>query len=182
MPKSKQILKQYISETVSEYIETNFYARINEQSKLDQLIHDQSFMNDMSSHIALYSDHGVVHVRDVACQILQTIDNSHGVHIAPRSNYRLNFMKGYGVIVAYLHDIGMVNFTPIGRATHSQFAAQEVYSESFDKYIDVIWEENCGDVPWRILSLYDKGLITTDPKIVLRELLALVPAHSKNSV
>ncbi len=180
MSNNRQLYEQYLSKQVRDYIENTFYARITEQSKLDNLVHDKSFMEDMSSHIGLFSDHGIVHVRDVARLILETIEVSHGVHIAPRSEYRLNFMRGYGVIVAYLHDIGMIHFSKIGRATHSQFAAQEVYSGSFDHYFDIIWEENCGNVPWRILALHEEGLITADPKNVLREMLALVPAHSKS--
>ena len=75
----------------------------------------------------------------------------------------------------------MIHFSTFGRATHSEFAAQELYTPELDPYLKIIWNDNCGNLPWRITQLCKKGLIQAEPETVLRECLALVPAHSKSA-
>ena len=41
-------------------------------------------------------------------------------------------MEAYGVAAAYLHDIGMVDMTPVGRRTHPQFAAHAAFGPDVD--------------------------------------------------
>ena len=53
--------------------------------------------------------------------------------IPERGPLRLDFMKGYGVMVAYNHDIGMRDFSPFGRAMHPEFATQEVFGAAYDR-------------------------------------------------
>lgn len=175
-------LDVYLLPTIRAQIEQRYYAQVNAQAQLDQLAHDAEFFAEAEYHVGFFSDHGVVHVRDVAQQFLRVLDAIHGVLIAPRSPNRLTWMKGYGVMLAYLHDIGMVNFSHFGRAMHPEFAAQAVFRAEFDELIETIWAENCGNVAWRLLHLATASALVQPPQLVLRELLALALGHSKSKV
>jgi hypothetical protein len=56
----------------------------------------------------------------VAQQVLQVLDIAHGLFLPDR----VQFMRGYGVLLAYLHDLGMSDFSHLGRATHPICATQ----------------------------------------------------------
>src|SRR5512139_4281072 len=99
-------LDPFISPHIRATIEENYYARVNEQAQLQQALKDPLFLPHPTAHVALYADHGVVHVRDVGQQILQVLDSIHGVLIPRRDSGRFNWMKHYGVMAAYAHDIG----------------------------------------------------------------------------
>ena len=71
--------EHYLSAPVREYLEQAFYARVNEQAKLENLIRDPSFLENVAKNPAFYSDHGIVHVRDVARQILRVLQTINGV-------------------------------------------------------------------------------------------------------
>lgn len=114
-------LDQYISARLRSQIERRFLAPIHAQARLDQVIHDPRFYQDPRRHVLLYSDHGIVHARDVARQLLQVLDVVPGLLIPGRDRNRLAFMQGYGVLLAYIHDMGMVDFSPFGRAMHPEF-------------------------------------------------------------
>jgi hypothetical protein len=177
------LLNYYLSEKVRAWLEQRYYAQVNAQATFDHAIHDPDFWRGPAKHVALFSDHGVVHVRDVAHQILQVLDAIHGVLIPDRARHRLDFfMRGYGVMAAYLHDIGMADFSAFGRAMHPEFAAQAVFTPEFDKPVETIWAENCGNVAWRLMTLSRVGALEQAPEIVLRELLALSACHSKSKV
>lgn len=163
-------------------IEKNYYEKINQELVLENVIKDPSFLENPLDHIALYTDHGVVHVRNVTALILDLIPRINGVLFPKRERERLEFIKGYGAILAYIHDIGMINATPFGRATHAEFIAHEVFSPEFEPLIDMIWQNNIGNVPWRILSIHHEHSFAVAPKIILRELLALAYCHSKTAV
>ena len=102
-------LDQCIAPHIRLAIEQQFYARINAQAQLQQALKDPLFLQNPSAHVALFADHGVVHVRDVAQQILQVLEAIHGVLIPARAAERFSWMKSYGVLVAYAHDIGMID-------------------------------------------------------------------------
>ncbi len=110
------------------------------------------------------------------------IDTIHGVLIPVRPTVRLDFLRGYGVLLAYLHDIGMRDFSAFGRAMHPEFATQAVFRRDFDDLVDAVYEENSGDVPWRALSLAARGLVAAPSRLLLRELLAMSVGHSKTKV
>ncbi|HRW11278.1 MAG TPA: hypothetical protein P5121_39535, partial [Caldilineaceae bacterium] len=95
---------------------------------------------------------------------------------------RLHFMGGYGVMVAYLHDIGMRDFSPFGRTMHPEAAAQLVFLPEFDELVEMIWEMNCSNVAWRLLQMDCQNYLPQPPRLVLRELLALAACHSKSKV
>jgi CRP-like cAMP-binding protein len=166
----------------TQYIEDNYYAQVTAQSRLEAVVRDPEFLKNPLKHVALFSDHGVLHGRDIAGKIVQAIRQIHGLLIPVRSPARLEFMLGYGVMLAYLHDIGMRNFSAFGRAMHPEFAAQLVFTPEFDEWIELLWQENAGNVAWRLMNLSLTGNLSGDPKRVFREMLSLSMAHSKSKV
>jgi hypothetical protein len=176
-------LDRYLPAPIRVWIEQTYYARINAQAQLEAALADPTFSSDPAAHLALFNDHGVVHVRDVAQQILRVLDHTHGALIARRERERLDgFMKSYGVLVAYLHDIGMIDFRPFGRAMHPEFASQAVFDPAFDHIVDAIWHSDCGGIASRLRGLAEAGALAQDPRLVLRELLAMANCHSKSKV
>src|SRR5262245_45801670 len=125
-------LDHYVPAPVRMWIEQTYYARINAQAQLEAALADPTFYGDPAAHLALFNDHAVVHVRDVAQQILGVLEHSQGILIARRESEQIQaFMSSYGVLVAYLHDIGMIDFRPFGRAMHPEFASQTVFDPAF---------------------------------------------------
>lgn len=181
-PDSLLLIRRYIPEQVQSAIETDYYARVNTQADFARFARDPEFLRDPAPHVALYSDHGVIHVRDVASQILRVLDLVNGLLVPRRSPIALEFMRGYGVLTAYLHDIGMCDFSAFGRKMHPEFAAQEVFTPAFEPWLALIWEENWGNVAWRLRTLEDGGALGIDPSLVLREMLAMAICHSKSKV
>ncbi len=173
--------ERYLSASVREQIEQAYYGRVNEQAKLENLIHNLQLFQNVAGHPAFYSDHGVVHVRDVAKQILRVLQTINGVLIPPRSAQQMElFLYGYGVALAYLHDIGMSDLSPFGRAMHPEFAAQAVFDGSLNDVIAIMWEDNCGNIAWHLTKLFKAGVLKHDPQIIFRELLAMSIGHSKS--
>ncbi|MBN9307939.1 hypothetical protein [Devosia sp.] len=123
--------------------------------------------------MALFADHGVAHVRDVAQQVLHVLDAAHGVLIPARSPDRLAWMRSLGVILAYAHDIGMADTGRHGRAMHAEYAVQAALGPEFDDIIARLRSHDAGGLTAR-LSPY--------PEAVLRELLAMAMCHSKSKV
>lgn len=174
-------LDRYMPEHARQVLEQEFYASVNQQAVFERLIDNPDFWKAPGLHVGLYSDHGVVHVRNVAQQILDVLDTINGVLIPRREHYRLDFfMRGYGVLLAYLHDIGMRDFSAFGRAMHPEFASQYIFSPAFDELFELLWAENSGNIAWRLTNL--AGLFTQSPQVVLREMLALSNCHSKSKV
>lgn len=170
-------LNKYLPEYIREQIEERYYAKVNAQANLEQVRRDPDFLRAPQKHVALFSDHGVVHARDVAMSILHLLDTINGVLIAPRDPYRLEFMKGYGVAMAYLHDIGMMDFSTFGRAMHGEFASQEVMTAEFDDILTAIWDQNWSNMAWRLVNLE-----LEEPRLTLREMLAMSNCHRKSRV
>jgi hypothetical protein len=174
---------EYLPESLCAWVEQRYYAQINAQARFEVLIGEQRFWEAPRAHVGMYSDHGVIHVRDVARQIVLLLDDIHGMLIPARPPERLDpFMKAYGVALAYLHDIGMVDFSPFGRSMHPEYAAQAVFTAPFDRWIEGLIAENVGGMAARLQSLARSGDLTQPPGIVLREMLALSMAHSKSKV
>jgi hypothetical protein len=175
--------ERYLSVSVREHIEQSYYARVNKQAKLEHLIRNPLFMRSTATHPAFYSDHGVVHVRDVAKQILRVLQIINGVLIPQRSAQQMeSFLYGYGVALAYLHDIGMSDLSPFGRAMHPEFATQSIFDGSLDSLVETMWNDNCGNIAWHLTQLFNAGALRQDPQIVFRELLAMSVGHSKSKI
>jgi hypothetical protein len=179
---SSDELNNYLCTDVRREIEQRYYARVNSGARLEQLIQNSEFLRDPAHHVALFPDHGAVHVRDVANQILRVLDVVHGVLVPSRSPERFHFMKAYGVLVAYVHDIGMFDFSPFGRAMHPEFAAQAVLDAQFDDLIAAIFAQDCGSLVQHLADLARRGAFQTPLVTVLREMLALSMCHSKSKV
>lgn len=180
---SDAFLDRCLPESIRERIEQAYYVRVNEQAKLENLIRDPGFWQTADTHPAFFSDHGVVHVRDVAKQILLVFKTINGVLIPRRSAEHMeSFMSVYGVALAYLHDIGMSDISPFGRIMHAEFAAQAVFDGSLDDVIAEIWDENLGNIAERVTQLFNDGVLNRDPKIIFREMLSLSVAHSKSKI
>ena len=179
---SESDIDRYFPHKLSTQIERSYYARVNEQARLDVLAYNDEFLSAPMNHVALFSDHGVVHVRDVASNILNVLRTINGVLIPQRDEPDMIFMQGYGVLLAYNHDIGMIDFSAFGRAMHPEFAAQAVFAPTYDPILQAIWEENWGNLAWRLINLSSNGVLGTDPRRVLRELLSVSIGHSKSKV
>jgi hypothetical protein len=175
-------VESILPENFRRVIEQNYYGRVNTNAALNQIATDQDFLEAPTRHVAFFSDHGVVHVRDVSQQILRVLSIVNGSLIPRRDKQRLEFMRGYGAMVAYLHDIGMRDFSSFGRAMHPEFAAQEVFRPEYDSLIEALWHENSGNVAWRLLNLADQTELEQHPREILREMLAMSICHSKSKV
>ena len=78
-------LDRYLSPAVRSTIEQRYYARINAQSRLSAALQNPAFLSGLAGHVALFADHGVVHVRDTAQQIVQVLSVLNGVLIPARA-------------------------------------------------------------------------------------------------
>ncbi len=124
-----------VAELFRSRIEAEYYGQISAQGALESVAFNAEFLRDPMSHVAFYPDHGIAHIRDVVKQIVHVIDTIHGVLIPVRPTVRLDFLRGYGVLLAYLHDIGMRDFSAFGRAMHPEFATQAVFRRDFDDLV-----------------------------------------------
>jgi CRP-like cAMP-binding protein len=175
-------LDRWVSENIRDEIEQRFYAKVTEQADFNRLARDPDFMAAPNQHVGLFADHGIVHARDVANHVLDVLANCHGVLIPHRNPHRFALMEGYGVLLAYFHDIGMIDFSRFGRIMHPEYAAQAVFDPELDDLIDSIWQENSGGLAWHLRTLAEDGLMTQEPIMVLREMLSLSLCHSKSKI
>lgn len=166
-------LDAFLAPQIRAIVEQTYYARINRQAELSRVVTDPGFLANPARHAALYADHGVAHVRDVAQQVLQVLDAAHGTLIPRRTPERLSWMRGLGVLLAYVHDIGMADTNPQGRAMHAEYAVQAALGPEFDQIIALLLCSDVGNIAGRIAS---------HPRTMLRELLAMAMCHSKSKV
>jgi hypothetical protein len=172
----------YLCPKVRFEIEQRYYARINAGALFERLIHNPEFLRDPRRHPGLWSDHGVVHVQDVARQIIKVLDVAHGVLVPERSRQRFHFMKAYGVLVAYIHDIGMFDTSAFGRLMHPEYAAQAVMGSEFDDLFAALQADDCGGLLEYIAGLGQRAAFQEPPLTVLREMSAMAMCHSKSKV
>ena len=81
---------------------------------------------------------------------------------------------------AYLHDIGMVDMTPVGRRTHAQFAAHAAFGPDVTPLVDHLLAP--GPVRDRLDEVAARAPFATSLEVVVREMLSLSVAHSKSAV
>lgn len=182
LTEDQRSLDLHLPARIRELIEQNYYSRVNSSLTLEEVARDPSFLEDPLSHLALYTDHGVIHMRDVAHRIVDLIGNVSRLNISERTPVRLQFMKSYGCLIAYVHDIGMTDQNPFGRTVHAEFGAHEAYGAAFDEIVDLLWTDNVGNLAWRVLRLTSAGVFEGPPQRILRELVSLGYAHSKSAV
>ncbi len=176
------LMDRYLPEEFRHFIEDSFYQKVSEQAKLENMQHDPDFYRNPTKHIALYTDHGVVHVQDVARQVLTVIERANGTLIPARDKHELEFLKAYTLSLAYLHDIGMADFTLSGRFMHPEFAAQFVFSPEFDPWLKLLWAKNAGNLAWTISYLFKDKYDEDGLQAIFREILSLSMGHSKSKM
>jgi hypothetical protein len=161
-------------------LEDRFWRPIEAQATLEVLRDDPSFFANPGRHPAMFADHGVVHVRDVADGFVRLMETVDGVLLAARPPARRLFMETYGVGAAYLHDIGMVDMSPVGRRTHPVYAAHAAFWPDADPLVDHLLAP--GQVRDRLDEVAAAAPFAVPLATVVREMLSLTAAHSKSTV
>src|SRR3954451_15924236 len=110
-PGAADELDPFLSRSVRTQVEDRYWRPIEAQATLEMLAQDPTFLADPGRHPAIFADHGVVHVRDVAIGLTRLLDTVNGVLLPYRPEPRHHFVQALGVGLAYLHDIGMVDMT-----------------------------------------------------------------------
>jgi len=173
-------LDAHLPRPVRTYLEEHLWRPIEAQATLEVLSADPSFLADPGHHPAIFADHGVVHVRDVAIGLIRLLDTANGVLLPSRPPARQRFVEAVGVATAYLHDIGMVDMTPAGRRIHPLFAAHAAFGPEVDPLVQHLLAP--GPVRTRLDDVADRAPFATPLEIVVREILSLSVAHSKSAV
>ena len=173
-------LDAHLPREVRLYLEERFWEPIEAQATLEVLRDDPTFFADPGRHPAMFADHGVVHVRDVADGLVRLVDTVDGILLAPRPPDRRRFIETYGVAAAYLHDIGMVDMSPIGRRTHPVYAAHAAFWPEVDPLVRHLLAP--GPVRERLDDVAGRAPFAVPLEMVVREMLSLSAAHSKSTV
>lgn len=163
-------------------LEERYWRPIQEVATLEALLSDTAFTGDPGAHLALYSDHGIVHVRDVAARACSLAGIANGVLMERRTPDRLRFVRGCAVLLTYLHDIGMSPANTAGRRLHAQFASQTALHHEFDGLARQLWDTDAGLLRSGIEALHRASPLQVPGPLVLREVLALTMCHSKSAV
>ncbi len=173
-------LDDYLPRPVRAYLEERFWRPIEAQSTLEVLSEDPGFLADPGRHPAIFADHGVVHVRDVAIGLIRLLDTINGVLLPWRPAPRQHFVKSLGVATTFLHDIGMVDMTPAGRRVHALFAAHAAFGPDVNPLVDHLLGP--GPMRDRLDEVAAVAPFAAPLEIVVRELLSTSVAHSKSAV
>jgi len=178
---SSRSLDHYLPEDVRAVLEERFWRAVEEKSTLEAFSGDETIVSAPELHVALFSDHGVVHARDVAAGTLELADVLEGGLLPARPPGRREFVVALAVLMAYTHDVGMNDPTPEGRRVHPIYAAQIPFSCEMDDVLARLWETG-GPVVSRIGDVGAVAPFRVPGDVVLRELTALALAHSKSMV
>lgn len=173
-------LDRYLPRPVRAYLEERFWRPIEAQATLEVLRDDPRFLADPGRHPAIFADHGVVHVRDVAIGLVRLLDTINGVLLPRRPPPRQHFVQALGVGLAYLHDIGMVDMTAAGRRVHALFAAHEALGPDVGPLVDQLLAP--GPVRARLEEVAERAAFVVPLETVVREMLAMCAGHSKSAV
>ena len=114
-----------LSRDLRSILEERFWRQVEEVSTLEAVSGDGWVISTLGLHPALFADHGIVHVRDVAAGVVELARTADGTLLPPRPADRRDFVVGLAVLIAYIHDAGMHDPTPEGRRIHALRAAQE---------------------------------------------------------
>ena len=174
-------IDQYIPEDVRKILEERFWHAVEENSTLEAFSGDRTVLSMSDTHPALFSDHGIVHARDVAAGTLELADVLEGGLLPARPSDRREFVAALAVLIAYIHDVGMNDPTREGRQVHPIYAAQIPFSGAMDDVLARLWEAG-GPLVSRIISLGATAPFRIPGDVVLRELAALALGHSKSMV
>lgn len=178
--RAAEAVDDYLPEGIRRALEERLWRPIATRASLEALLDDPLFLEDPGHHPAMFADHGVVHVRDVAAGLLQLLDTVDGVLLAARPPARRRFVAQLGVAQTYLHDIGMVDLSPTGRRTHAEYAAHAAFGTDVDGLVAHLLGET--DLGARVARVAADAPLAVTQETLVRELLALVVAHSKSVV
>ena len=178
---STRSIDDYIPEDVRAVLEERFWHLVEANSTLEAFSGDGTAASAPENHPALFSDHGIVHARDVAAGTLELADIAEGSLLPARPPDRREFVAALGVLIAYIHDVGMNDPTREGRRLHAVYAAQFPFSGAIDDVLARLWESG-GPVVSRIGSVGAVAPFRVPAEVVLRELASLAIAHSKSAV
>ena len=173
-------LDDHLPRAVRTTLEESLWRPIEMQATLEVLMEDPSFFEDPGRHPAMFADHGVVHVRDVASGVVALVDVVDGVLLAARPTGRRHLVQTWGVALAYLHDVGMVDLSPVGRRTHALYAAHVAFSADADPLVDHLLRP--GPVREGLDAVHESDPFRVPLDTVVREVLSLSAAHSKSTV
>src|SRR6476646_1966830 len=128
-------LDEHLPPDLRTYLEDHFWRPIEAQATLEVLRDDPLFYADPGRHPAMFADHGVVHVRDVAAGLVRLVDVVDGVLLPGRPTARRSLVQTWAVALTYLHDVGMVDLSRDGRRVHPQYAAHAAFSGEADALV-----------------------------------------------
>lgn len=172
-------LDGFIDPDIRQEIETRYLAPITARGRFDEILRDPAFLCDPVGHPALFADHGITHARDVAHQILHVLDAIHGRLIPERSPDRLGWMKAYGVLLALVHDIGMIDDSPEGRRAHPEVAARMLNEPGFDRTFEALLTADRRGIASRLRTAFGAE---SSARVALRGMIAMAMCHSKRKV
>jgi hypothetical protein len=174
-------IDRHLAAELRSVLEERFWRPMVEGSTLEALRDDHALGLGSEGHPALFADHGIVHVRDVAAGVVELAATVEGVLMPVRPAERRRFMVGLAVIIAYVHDVGMFDPTPTGRRIHALYGAHFPFSGDMDEVLDRLGDDG-GPVVRRIAAVDAEAPFDAAPGVILRELISLAVAHSKSAV
>ncbi len=178
---SPALLDRHLAGEVRSMLEERLWRGVGAGLTVEALRGDDTLATSPGSHPALFSDHGIVHVWDVASGVVDLAAVTNGVLLPLRPAERQEFVVGLGVLLAYVHDSGMVDSTPEGRRIHALHAAHVPFSGAIDDVLDLLLRGD-GPAARRISAVNDIAPFAVSPDVVLRELISLAAAHSRKAV
>ncbi len=173
-------LDAHLPPRLREELEEALWRPIEAQATLEVLARDPSFFADPGRHPAMFADHGVVHVRDVAAGLVRLVEVVDGVLLPARPPGRRSLLQTWGVALTYLHDVGMVDLSRDGRRIHPQYAAHLAFSDDAAPLVEHLMAT--GAVRRSLDEVDDVDPFGVPLETVVREALSLAAAHSKSIV
>jgi hypothetical protein len=173
-------IDRHLTPEVRSVLEERFWRPVEDGSRLEAL-GDADTFGSADAHPALFADHGIVHVRDIAAGVVDLATTVEGVLLPRRPDDRRDFVVGLALMLTYVHDVGMHDATPTGRRIHALYAAHVPFSGAMDDVLDRLSDDG-GPIVRRIAAVNAVAPFRVAPDLVLRELVSLAVAHSKSTV
>src|SRR3954454_17379982 len=130
------VIDRHLAAELRSVLEERFWRPMVDGSTLEALRDDHALGRGSYGHPALFADHGIVHVRDVAAGVVDLAATVHGSLLPRRPSDRGEFVVGLAVILAYVHDVGMYEPKTTCRLFHALYGSQFPFSGAMDDVID----------------------------------------------